>query len=58
MWNRIKKPSAVLRKLSPNAAKNWHRNSGAKRRVVIKDVNMGLPPSAFRPARAGLDALV
>src|SRR5512143_434080 len=33
----------VLRKLSPNAEKNWHQNKGAKRRVVIRDVNMALP---------------
>jgi hypothetical protein len=37
------KTSAVLRKLSPNAEKNWHQNRGAKRRVVIKDVNMATP---------------
>ena len=30
-WNKIKKTSAVLRKLSLNAAKNWQQNSGAKR---------------------------
>ena len=29
--NRIRNISAVLRKLSLNAAKNWHQNSGAKR---------------------------
>src|SRR5665647_3818779 len=29
--NKIRKTSAVLRKLSLNAAKNWHQNSGAKR---------------------------
>src|SRR5450759_3283629 len=29
--NRIRNTSAVLRKLSLNAAKNWHQNSGAKR---------------------------
>src|SRR5512144_1863953 len=34
--NRIKKTSAVLRKLSLNAAKNWHQNSGAKRRERIR----------------------
>jgi hypothetical protein len=33
-----------LRKLSPNAEKAWHQNKGAKRRVVIKDVDMALPP--------------
>jgi hypothetical protein len=43
----IKNPSAFLRKLSPNAAKNWQRNSGAKRRVDIKDVNIALLPFAF-----------
>ena len=37
------KTSEVLRKLSPNAAKNWHQNKGAKRRVVIRDVDMALP---------------
>jgi hypothetical protein len=31
-----------LRKVSPNAEKNWHQNSGAKRRVVIRDVDMVL----------------
>ncbi len=41
------KTSAVLRKLSPNAAKNWHQNSGAKRRVVISDMDM------FEPGFAG-----
>src|SRR5262249_38788731 len=30
-WNRMTKTSAVLRKLSLNAAKNWHQNSGANR---------------------------
>ncbi len=39
--NRIRKTSAFLRKLSLNAEKNWHQNSGAKRRVVIKEENMG-----------------
>src|SRR6185312_16705441 len=29
--NRIRKTSAVLRKLSLKAAKNWHQNSAAKR---------------------------
>jgi hypothetical protein len=38
------KTSAVLRKLSPKAEKNWHQNRGAKRRVVIRDVDMVLPP--------------
>jgi hypothetical protein len=26
--------------LSPNAAKNWHQNKGAKRRVVISDMDI------------------
>src|SRR6185312_3042089 len=34
--NRIKKTSVVLRKLSLNAAKNWHQNSGAKRLDSIR----------------------
>ena len=44
------KTSACLRKLSPNAEKAWHQNRGAKRRVVIKDVDIALPPfdSRFR----------
>jgi hypothetical protein len=39
-----------LRKLSPNAAKNWHQNKGVKRRVVIRDKDMGFsfPPFAAR----------
>ncbi len=34
------KSNAVLRKLSPNAAKNWHQNSGAKRRDDINEMDM------------------
>src|SRR5665213_3689699 len=34
--NRIRKTSEVLRKLSLNAAKNWHQNSGAKRLDSIR----------------------
>ena len=30
--NRIRKTRAFFRKLSLNAEKNWHQNSGAKRR--------------------------
>jgi len=37
--NKIKKTSAFLRKLSLKAEKNWHQNSGAKRRDVIRDVD-------------------
>ena len=52
MWNRMRKTREVLRKLSANAEKNWHQNRGAKRRVVIKDVDMVLPPFVFRSALA------
>src|ERR1043166_1824614 len=41
--NRMMKISACLRKLSLNAAKNWHQNSGAKRRVSSKDDDMASP---------------
>src|SRR5687768_3354806 len=34
-WNRIRKTSAFLRKLSLKAEKNWHQNKGAKRRDSI-----------------------
>ena len=44
--NRIRKTSAFLRKLSLNAEKNWHQNSGAKRRAVIRERNMAI--SRFR----------
>jgi hypothetical protein len=37
------KLSAVFRKLSPKAAKNWQKNSGANRRRVIKDLNIAFP---------------
>src|ERR1041384_2110542 len=39
--NTIRKPSAFLRKLSLNAEKNWHQNSGAKRRDVIREFDIG-----------------
>ncbi len=38
--NRIRKTSAVFRKLSLNAAKNWHQNSGAKRLDSIRGGGM------------------
>src|SRR3954451_5611306 len=38
--NRIRKTSAFFRKLSLKAEKNWHQNKGAKRRVVISEVDM------------------
>src|SRR5579863_3874744 len=56
--NKITKTSAVLRKLSPNAAKNWHQNKGAKRRVVSSDTDMFL--SSFARSQrliAWLDAV-
>src|SRR5438477_10781305 len=40
----MRKASEFLRKLSLNAEKNWHQNSGAKRRVVISDVDIDLWP--------------
>ena len=39
--NRIRKTSAFFRKLSLNAEKNWHQNSGAKRRDVIRLLDIG-----------------
>ena len=39
--NRIRNTSAFFRKLSLNAEKNWHQNSGAKRREVIRLENIG-----------------
>src|ERR1700758_2682896 len=38
--NRIRKTSEFFRKLSLKALNSWHQNSGAKRRVFIKVVNM------------------
>src|SRR5438128_11445940 len=35
--NRISKTSAFFRRLSLNAEKNWHQNSGAKRREARSD---------------------
>src|SRR5262249_38627532 len=40
IWNTMRNPSAFLRKLSLNAEKNWHQNSGAKRRDVMRFVDM------------------
>src|SRR5439155_8023975 len=45
--NRMRKTSAFLRKLSPNAEKNWHQNSGAKRRDSIRGVAIGSGPSSL-----------
>ena len=38
--NRMRKTSAVFRKLSLKALKNWHQNSGANRLAVIRVVNI------------------
>src|SRR2546423_14404118 len=58
--NRIRNTSAFFRKLSLKAEKNWHQNSGAKRRVVSRDVDM-VPMLAdsraiATPAREGIGA--
>src|SRR5215471_7496115 len=39
---RMTKTNAVFRKLSLNAAKNWHQNNGAKRLDNIRGVGMSL----------------
>src|SRR6266478_4122029 len=51
IWNRSRKTSEVLRKLSLNAAKNWVQNRGAKRRVISRDEDMAFPlvPTGARP---------
>src|SRR5438874_11500952 len=43
MWNRMRKTSAFLRKLSLKAEKNWVQNRGAKRRVMSRDEDMASP---------------
>src|SRR5262249_10701812 len=53
IWNRIRKTSAFLRKLSLNAAKNWVQNRGAKRRVINRDEDMALPPVPNGPRDPG-----
>src|SRR5262245_24978063 len=52
IWNRSRKTSEVLRKLSLNAAKNWVQNRGAKRRVINRDEDMAVPlvPTGVGPA--------
>ena len=45
---RMRKTSAVLRKLSLNAAKNWHQNSGAKR---LDSSSGGMPQIAQKRRR-------
>jgi hypothetical protein len=38
---RMRKTSAFYKKLSLKAEKNWHQNSGAKRRDVIRESDIG-----------------
>src|ERR1051325_2075899 len=54
IWKRIRKTSAFFRKLSLNAEKNWHQNSGAKRRESRREFDMGVPGLlAWEPDLAG-----
>src|SRR6266536_789138 len=48
--NRIRMISALRRKLSLKAAKNWHQKSGTNRRVAISLPNMGRSPGIGRGA--------
>src|SRR5438309_1164896 len=52
--NRMRMTSAFLRKLSLNAEKNWHQNSGAKRRVARRFVAMARGPFGLTSLRADL----
>src|SRR5215831_9864705 len=54
IWNRMRKTSAFLRKLSLNAEKNWVQNRGAKRRVINRDEDMVFPPAPKRARGAPL----
>src|SRR5215469_3880085 len=54
IWNRIRKTSAFLRKLSLNAEKNWVQNRGAKRRVINSDEDIVFPPAPKRARGAPL----
>src|SRR5882757_3355622 len=47
--NRIRKTRAFFRKLSLNAEKNWHQNSGAKRRDSINGLVAGVGLAMGRP---------
>src|SRR5712671_5419842 len=53
--NNMRKISACLRKLSLNAAKNWHQNSGAKRRVSSRDMASPVVRTGAGPGRADVD---
>ena len=48
--NRIRNTSAFLRKLSLNAEKNWHQNSGAKRRDSSRGLDAAGDGSVMGPS--------
>src|SRR5437868_7774996 len=48
---RIRNTSAFLRKLSLNAEKNWHQNSGAKRRDQRSDLDSAMTPKPMPKRR-------
>src|SRR5436190_20951966 len=52
--NRISRTSAFFRKLSLKAEKNWHQNSGAKRREARSDcdINISKDQGAWAKPRA------
>src|SRR5256885_10939496 len=54
--NRIRNTSAFFRKLSLNAEKNWHQNSGAKRRDLIRLSDIGDSPRGADGIRPGAPA--
>src|SRR5262245_25715704 len=52
---RIRNTSEFFRKLSLKALKNWHQNSGAKRRVGMRIMDIGQALWTLRvPAELGL----
>src|ERR1700737_2210171 len=51
--NRITKTSAFFRKLSLKVEKNWHQNSGAKRRDARSDCEIDLSRDRWRAANCG-----
>src|SRR5712691_8008611 len=50
--NRMRNTSAFFRKLSLNAEKNWHQNSGAKRRDSKRDLDAAGDGSVMEQAYA------
>src|SRR6266436_992094 len=54
--NRSSKTSAVLRKLSLKALKNWHQNRGANRRVANRLGVIGGPSADSGPTHVGMRA--